>query len=136
MTTQTPTLTQPTGRTPSLILRAQDVINGQPRRAATDRGLQAAVALYREGMLRWPAVQERPEWLTASRLQVLIGIARGESAEESGQRLHLSTHTIKSNRKAIYRHMQVTSGAQATGLAMARGWVSADHVLGDGGETR
>ncbi|WP_055527743.1 response regulator transcription factor [Streptomyces graminilatus] len=131
-------MTTPTsGRTPGLILRAQDVINGQPRRSPTaDPGLQAAVALYRADMLRWPATPKWPSWLTQSRLQVLIGLARGESTEDIGQRLGVSSHTIKSRRTAIYRHMGVTSGAQATGLAMARGWVRAEHILGDGGDAR
>lgn len=125
-----------TARTPGLVLRAQEVINQQRQRPATDPGLQAAVALYRADMLRWPVSQGQPYWLTPSRLQVLIGIARGETAEESGQRLHFSVHTVKSNRKAIYQHMGVTSGAQATGLAMAHGWVRPEHVLNGGSEAR
>lgn len=130
MTSQTP------ARTPGLILRAQNVINEQQQRPATDPGLQAAVALYRADMLRWPVSRERPDWLKAPLMQVLIGIARGESAEECGQRLRLSPHTVKTYRRTLYRRMRVTSGAQATGLAMAHGWVRAEHVLGDGGEAR
>lgn len=121
-------------RTPGLILGAQDVINQVPsERPDTDPALRAAVALYRAGMLRWPCPQERPGWLTPPLLDALIGVARGESAEECGRRLHLSPQTIKSRRKRVYRHMRVTSGAQATGLAMARGWVRAEDVLVDGG---
>lgn len=125
-----------TARTLGLVLRAQDVINQQEQRPATDPGLQAAVALYRAGMLRWPVSGERPDWLTAPLMQVLIGLARGESAEDCGQRLHLSPHTVKGYRRTLYRHMRVTSGAQATGLAMASGWVRAEHVLSDSGEAR
>lgn len=125
-----------TAPTPGLILRAQDVINQQPSRPATDPALQAAVALYRADMLRWPVPRERPDWLTAPLMQTLIGVARGESAEECGQRLHLSPHTVKSNRRRLYKRMGVTSGAHATGLAMAYGWVRAEHVLSDGGEAR
>lgn len=128
-------MTAPT-RTPGLILRAQDVINQQGLRPTTDPALQAAVALYRADMLRWPAPREWPDWLTAPFVEVLIGLARGESAEECGQRLFLSAHTVKGRRRRLYRHMGVTSGAQATGLAMARGWVRAEHVLSDGGEAR
>jgi len=123
-------------RTPGLILRAQQVISRQPAgRPDTDPALQAAAALYQAGMLRRP-VQQPPGWLTATLLQVLIGIARGESNEDTGTRLHCSANAIKMHRKTLYRRMRVASAAHAAGLAMARGWVRAEHVLGDGGDGR
>jgi DNA-binding NarL/FixJ family response regulator len=52
---------------------------------------------------------------------VLIGLASGEEIEESGRHLNLSTHTIKTHRRRLYRLLGAENGAHAVGIAMSLG---------------
>jgi DNA-binding NarL/FixJ family response regulator len=65
--------------------------------------------------------------LTAGQMGVLLGIARGEKVVETALRLYLLPHTVKSQRRHLYRRLGVGSATAAFARARACG------LLPDGG---
>uniref|UniRef100_A0AAU2A0R5 Helix-turn-helix transcriptional regulator n=1 Tax=Streptomyces sp. NBC_00093 TaxID=2975649 RepID=A0AAU2A0R5_9ACTN len=125
-----------TARTPGLILRAQDVITASREEGSrVDPALQASVALYRAGMLCRPQ-RGRPDWLTPALLRVLAGLARGETVQETAERLNIAYETVRSRRKKVYAGMGARTPAHAVGLALSYGWVRDEHVITERGEAR
>lgn len=62
--------------------------------------------------------------LTPREVDVLVGVAAGETASDTADRLHLSTETIKSYRKRIIAKMGARNGTHAVCLAMRRGLIA------------
>ncbi|MDW5593366.1 response regulator transcription factor [Conexibacter stalactiti] len=94
--------------------------------AAAARG---EVALGRDahtliaGEIRRRAASERDAILTERERQVLIFVADGLGAREIGERLHLSTGTVKSCLLQIYRRFEVSERAAAVAVALRRGLI-------------
>jgi two-component system, NarL family, nitrate/nitrite response regulator NarL len=64
----------------------------------------------------------RPE-LSERERQVLAMIAEGLSAPQIGDRLHLSTGTVKTHLHSLYEKLGVSDRAAAVAEAMRRGWL-------------
>ena len=65
--------------------------------------------------------EPRARWgLTAREWEVLVEIARGPSAKEIAGKLYLSTSTVKSHVRAIYRQLGLRNRAQAVLFLMER----------------
>jgi DNA-binding NarL/FixJ family response regulator len=67
------------------------------------------------------------EGLTAREIDILERIASGASIAEIAQLLFLSTHTVKTHVKNIYRKLEAHSRVQAVSIAQRR------HIIGPGG---
>lgn len=66
---------------------------------------------------------EREEILSDRERDVLLYVADGLGAREIGERLHLSTGTVKSCLLQIYRRFGVSERAAAVALALRRGMI-------------
>jgi len=66
------------------------------------------------------------EVLTAREIGILERIAAGASLAEIGQQLFISTHTVKTHVKNIYRKLEAHSRVQAVRIAQRR------HLIGSG----
>ena len=53
--------------------------------------------------------------------EILAGAAEGETAEQTGARLYLSTETVKSYRKRIIAKLGARNGTHAVALARRTG---------------
>jgi len=53
--------------------------------------------------------------------EILAGAAEGETAEQTGARLYLSTETVKSYRKRIIAKLGARNGTHAVALALRTG---------------
>ena len=53
--------------------------------------------------------------------EILAGAAEGETAEQTGARLYLSTETVKSYRKRIIAKLGARNGTHAVALALRGG---------------
>ena len=53
--------------------------------------------------------------------EILAGAAEGETAEQTGARLYLSTETVKSYRKRIIAKLGARNGTHAVALALRAG---------------
>lgn len=53
--------------------------------------------------------------------EILAGAAEGETAEQTGARLYLSTETVKSYRKRIIAKLGARNGTHAVALALRNG---------------
>ena len=72
--------------------------------------------------------------LTELERLVLVGLARGEWADETARRIGPSTtrNTGQSARQGLYRRLRAHTGAQAVFLAAVAGLVTAEHLAGSG----
>jgi DNA-binding CsgD family transcriptional regulator len=61
------------------------------------------------------------EPLTARERDVLAGAADGETAEQTGARLYLSSETVKSYRKRAIAKLGAKNGTHAVALALRTG---------------
>ncbi|HEY9457591.1 MAG TPA: helix-turn-helix transcriptional regulator, partial [Gaiella sp.] len=61
------------------------------------------------------------EPLTARERDVLAGAADGETAEQTGARLYLSSETVKSYRKRVIAKLGAKNGTHAVALALRTG---------------
>ncbi|MFE3400749.1 helix-turn-helix domain-containing protein [Streptomyces anulatus] len=59
--------------------------------------------------------------LTDEQIGVLVGLALGESVQETGRRIRLSFHTVRTRRLSVYRALGVRTGPAAVALAMTHG---------------
>lgn len=59
--------------------------------------------------------------LTDEQTGVLVGLALGESVQETGRRIGLSFHTVRTRRLSVYRALGVRTGPAAVALAMTHG---------------
>jgi DNA-binding NarL/FixJ family response regulator len=66
------------------------------------------------------------EGLTAREIDILQRIASGSSVAEIAQRLFISTHTVKTHVKNIYRKLEAHSRIEAVNIAHRR------HLIGPG----
>ncbi len=63
--------------------------------------------------------------LTATERDILREIALGRSAKEIASRRNVSTHTVVTHRKNIYRKLEVNNSQEAAGYALRAGVVDA-----------
>jgi two-component system nitrate/nitrite response regulator NarL len=103
--------------------------------AGGDVVCEAIAAVARGEVVLSPAVQgslaegirlrSKPDEpaLTPREREVLVLISEGRSAPEIGQRLFLSTATVKGHLRNIYDKLGVTDRAAAVGEAMRRGFL-------------
>lgn len=63
-----------------------------------------------------------------SELTALVGVALGESVQDTARRLCLSVNTVKKQRADAYRRLNARTGAHAVALAMTAGLITADHL--------
>jgi DNA-binding NarL/FixJ family response regulator len=74
-----------------------------------------------------PAGDPASEGLTAREIDILERIAGGSSIAEIAERIFISTHTVKTHVKNIYRKLEAHSRVQAVSIAQRR------HLIGLGG---
>jgi DNA-binding NarL/FixJ family response regulator len=92
-------------------LAGQDLFEPSLRRALTDRVVAAR------------SVDPANE-LTERELQVLRGMAAGQSNSEIGRSLFLSEDTIKTHARRLFRKLSVNDRAQAVALGFRKGYVT------------
>lgn len=63
--------------------------------------------------------------LTDCQLTVLVGLASGESAYETGRRIGRTENTVKTHRRTLYKALGARSGAHAVTIAIATGLLRA-----------
>lgn len=80
--------------------------------ALTEAALGAALAVPRP---------DAPVQLTNQQLGVLIGLALGDSTEDTARHLCLSAFTVKTHRRLAYRKLGARSGSEAIAIAMSYG---------------
>ena len=90
------------------------------------RYLVAPDAAARPGLPPQAAGDAAGEVLTAREIVILERIAGGASLGEIGQQLFISTHTVKTHVKNIYRKLEAHSRVQAVRIAQRR------HLIGSG----
>lgn len=80
---------------------------------------------------------DRKARLTDVQMAALLGLACGESTEETAQRICRSTFTVKTHRRTLYQALGARSGAHAVAIAIAMGLlrVTPREVV-SGGEAR
>lgn len=79
------------------------------------------IALGRTVAEREPDAREDVAGLTRREVQVLRGMARGQTNQEIAGDLYLSPHTIKDCSREVYRKLQARNRAQAVVRAQALG---------------
>ncbi|MEU8704167.1 helix-turn-helix transcriptional regulator [Streptomyces sp. NPDC048565] len=82
--------------------------------ALTEAALGAALAI---------PLPDAPVQLTNQQLGVLIGLARGDFAQETARRMCLTPSTVKTHLRHLYRRLGVRTGAQAVAVAMSYGFL-------------
>ncbi len=93
---------------------------------AVERGgspLSPSIARHLIGRMRRPPTITGDELLTPREDQVLQFLARGLSYAEIGQVCHLSSGTVHTHLKSIYRKLEVHSKTEAVFEARARGLI-------------
>jgi DNA-binding CsgD family transcriptional regulator len=68
------------------------------------------------------------EPLTDREAEVLAGAAEGETAAETGERLYLSSETVKSYRKRVIAKLGARNGTHAVALAIRSGLLPVDGI--------
>ncbi len=76
------------------------------------------------GEARWP--------LTPAELRLLHLLPTHYSFREIAEQLYVSTNTVKSQARSIYRKLGVTSRAEAVGVAQAAGLIAGTELPGSG----
>lgn len=78
--------------------------------------------------------------ITQQQHAILVGLACGEEVEETGRRLALSTDTVKSHRRRLYKALGARNGPHAVTIALSAGLLrtapqaaGADRDLGQAG---
>jgi DNA-binding NarL/FixJ family response regulator len=61
--------------------------------------------------------------LTEREIEVLAGVAAGESARETGKRLYLSPETVKGYRKRLIAKLAARNGANAVLIGIHKGLI-------------
>jgi DNA-binding CsgD family transcriptional regulator len=61
------------------------------------------------------------EPLSDREAEILAGAADGETAAQTGERLYLSTETVKSYRKRVIAKLGARNGTHAVALALRKG---------------
>ncbi|MFE4658100.1 LuxR C-terminal-related transcriptional regulator [Streptomyces hydrogenans] len=67
--------------------------------------------------------------LSPTELDIVIGLARGETREQTAARRGVSLDTIRTHRLRIHRRLGVHRAAHVAAIAMAHGWVTSADVL-------
>lgn len=62
-----------------------------------------------------------PVQLTNQQTSVLVGLAHGESPEDTARRLCVSSSTVRTHRRAAYKRLGARTAGQAIALAMTYG---------------
>lgn len=75
--------------------------------------------------------------LPKTRRQVLVGLARGESAADTARRLFMHVDTVKRHRQLLYQALEVSTGTAAVAAAYRHGLlkVPARQVARTGGRS-
>lgn len=60
--------------------------------------------------------------------EVLYGIAIGETAKDTGRRLHVTENTVKTHRSKLFRRLQVKTSGQAVARGIALGIITTRGV--------
>lgn len=71
------------------------------------------------------------EVLSGRELEVLLLAARGLSNRQIADSLSLSEATVSRHLANIYAKMEVSSRAEASKVALAKGWISLPDIVGD-----
>ena len=67
--------------------------------------------------------QQQSAPLTATEKQILAAIASGKTTKEIAQERYVSTHTVVTHRKNIFRKIQVNNIHEATKYAVKAGLI-------------
>jgi DNA-binding CsgD family transcriptional regulator len=62
--------------------------------------------------------------LTPREIEVLQGVADGETAAQTGRRVYLSEETVKTYRKRIVGKLEARNGPHAVAIGLRRGILS------------
>ncbi|MEU0397977.1 helix-turn-helix transcriptional regulator [Streptomyces sp. NPDC006208] len=63
-------------------------------------------------------------YVTPMQRECLLGIALGETAKETGRRLHVTENTIKTHRQKLFARIKVKTSGQAVTKGLALGIIS------------
>ncbi|WP_137991211.1 hypothetical protein [Streptomyces vilmorinianum] len=121
--TAAPTLPLASSRVSAIRARAARTPGTPEGRAIRD--LLGEVNRLRAALAR--AVKQ-PNPLTAGEMAALIGAARAESAQQTGQRLGASHHTIRTQRQHALRRLKANTLAQAVAIACVNGWITHEDL--------
>jgi DNA-binding NarL/FixJ family response regulator len=86
-------------------------------------------AQIREMLAEKKDTQEGHELLTPTETEIVREIALGKSAKEIAVARNISTHTVITHRKNIYRKLGVNNSQEATGYALRAGIVSFGYCI-------
>ena len=67
--------------------------------------------------------------LTDRELEVLHGAALGETAAETGRRIHLAADTVREYRKRVCAKLEAANVTRAVVVALGRGMLNIDRLL-------
>lgn len=70
--------------------------------------------------------------LTDAQFNVLVGLASGEDAKETGRRVGRTENTIKTHRRTLYKALGARSGAHAVAIAINLGLLRTAAVRSGG----
>jgi Response regulator containing a CheY-like receiver domain and an HTH DNA-binding domain len=78
-----------------------------------------------------PAELRGAQGISARELQVLIGVAQGETNKQIALRLELSRRTVETYRTRVMRKLKIRSVAGLTQFAFSQGWMTLPNELFD-----
>jgi DNA-binding CsgD family transcriptional regulator len=93
-----------------------------------DRLADTVVASMQAPEVTVPAL---PKGLTPMCREALHGIALGESAKQTAQRLVISEHTVKTHRRRLFATLGVKNGQQAVTVGVSLGLLKVSSSQGD-----
>lgn len=76
-----------------------------------------------------PARLAGPATLTNQQTGVLVGLALGETVSGTARRMCVSSDTVRTHRRALYKALRAHSGPQAVAIAMSLGLLRPQHRL-------
>ncbi|NML55306.1 response regulator transcription factor [Streptomyces sp. R302] len=71
----------------------------------------------------------RPCLLSQIELDIVLGMARGETCPMTAERTGRTVNTVKTHRLRIHRRLGLHTGTHVVGIALANGWITPHDVL-------
>ncbi len=101
-----------------LVKAIRELLNGQSP-------ISTSVARFIIQIVQKDETEEAEESiLTKRELDILWGIAKGYTYNDVAERLEISSNTVPSHIKNIYRKLEVNSRSEAVFEAIQRGWIN------------
>jgi DNA-binding NarL/FixJ family response regulator len=100
-----------------LVLTVRNIENNQPFLSP------AAVTMIRSRLVAQQTTGPTPANLTAREIEVLQGLARGQSNKALAAALHISVKTVNAHRSNIMRKLQLRSNSELIHFAIRHGFI-------------